>query len=56
MERLLIMMSFVTVAGMYRLGVPRQYHDGESVRCRDAESRPGASTRKGLSQAVLHVD
>lgn len=56
MERLLIMVSLITVAGMYGLGVPRQHHDGESVHRGDAESRLGASTRKGLPQAVLHVD
>lgn len=50
------MVSLITVAGVYRLGVPRQHHDGESVHCGDAKSRLGASTRKGLSQAVLHVD
>lgn len=56
MERLLIMVSLITVAGMYGLGVSGQHHDGESVRRGDAKSRLGASTRKGLSQAVLHVD
>lgn len=56
MERLLIIVSLITVAGMYGLGVPRQHHDGESVRRGDAQSRLGASARKGLPQAVLHVD